>query len=134
MESIGKKKTNSGNQSRFQRWFNNLFCLHSDTDSQPPVASSKSKILKAKQKQVISMSLLGSYKNSILCKISRRNFIVSENDLASERLPTVVSKYIGDKLNSATAVIHGNISKIMVGRIPFTMRLTNSGDRIDKKA
>ena len=75
------------------------------------------------------MSLLGSYKNSILCKISRKNFIVNSNELNSEKLPSAVSKYLGEKMSSPTVVVKGEVSNKVTRKIPCVLKVVSPRDK-----
>ena len=78
MNCSGKSSQYPGTQPTFKNWITRLFCL-GEGKSTP--SSDKENKAKVKPKQVIHLSLLGSYKGSTLCKISRKNFIADQREV-----------------------------------------------------
>mgnify|MGYP003419192156 CR=1 FL=1 len=75
------------------------------------------------------MSLLGTYKSSIISKVSRKNFIVNSYEMDNGRLPASISKYLGDKLNSQTVIIQGEVSNKVTKKIPYVLKVIGAGEK-----
>ena len=45
------------------------------------------------------------------------------------RLPPAISKYLGDKLNSSTVVIQGEISNKVTKKIPYILKVIAPGEK-----
>ena len=127
MEPMPKNKP----ESRFKHWLNRLFCMGEQQQPHTEVMKRPDRVSKTIKRHKVHMSLLGSYKISTLCKVSRRNFVVDSIDNTYDRLPATVCKYLGEKIGSITAVVYGDISPKLTKRIVSVIRvvgLEETGD------
>ena len=50
--------------------------------------------------------------------------------MANGRIPSAVSKYLGDKITSSTAVVIGDISTKVTRRIPCAIKVIAKDDKV----